>query len=202
MTILTGDYLNRIRRVGLPRWLLWSHAGACAVLVFVLVLAPQHMLYETLVPSATWLLSAGAAALLVLFAVVQTIRLGGIAQVRNATLFPVLATLVFLLGFHGKDLDLNYSARPLAREMQQQAPDVRVVAVQNVKRDMVYGLAFYRNEEPIDYERDGVPSAAHLLVIRANETSELEHWLAGRVYEPLFLYESQGLAVYKVYPKQ
>ena len=59
--------------------------------------------------------------------------------------------MVFLLGFHGRDLDLNYSARPLAREMQQQAPDVRQVAVENVRRDMVYGLAFYRNEQPIDY---------------------------------------------------
>ena len=202
VTILTGDYLNRIRRVGLPRWLLWSHAGACAVLVFVLVLAPQHMLYETLVPSASWLVSASAAALLVLFAVAQTIRLGGIAQVRNATLFPVLATLVFLLGFHGKDLDLNYSARPLAREMERQAPEVKLVAVDNVKRDMVYGLAFYRNQQPIDYARDGVPAGEHLLVMRANQTGQLESWLGGRVYEPLFLYESQGLEVYRVYAKR
>jgi 4-amino-4-deoxy-L-arabinose transferase-like glycosyltransferase len=202
VTILTGDYLNRIRRVGLPRWLLWSHAGACAVLVFVLVLAPQHMLYETLVPSASWLVSASAAALLVLFAVAQTIRLGGIAQVRNATLFPVLGTLVFLLGFHGKDLDLNYSARPLAREMERQAPEVKLVAVDNVKRDMVYGLAFYRNQQPIDYARDGVPAGEHLLVMRANQTGQLESWLGGRVYEPLFLYESQGLEVYRVYAKR
>ena len=202
VTILTGDYLNRIRRAGLPKWLLWSHAAACAVLVFVLVLAPQHMLYETLVPSAGWLAIAGAAALLVLFAVAQTFRLGCIQQVRNATLFPVLATLVFLLGFHGKDLDLNYSARPLAREMERQAPEVKLVAVDNVKRDMVYGLAFYRNQQPIDYAQDGVPAGEHLLVMRANQPGQLERWLAGRVYEPLFLYESQGLEVYRVYAKR
>jgi hypothetical protein len=86
--------------------------------------------------------------------------------------------------------------------MERQAPNTRLVAVQDVKRDMVYGLAFYRNEEPIDYERDGVPAQEHMLVIKANETAQLEHWLVGRVYEPLFLYESQGLEVYKVYPKQ
>jgi 4-amino-4-deoxy-L-arabinose transferase-like glycosyltransferase len=202
VTILTGDYLNRIRRNGLPKWLLWSHAAACALVAFVIVLAPQHMLYETLVPSATWLVCASAAAILVFFAVVKTIRVGGIAHVRNATLFPVLAAMVFLLGFHGRDLDLNYSARPLARQMQQQAPDVRPVAVHDVKRDMIYGLAFYRNEEPIDYDKDGVPADAHLLVIPASETAQLDHWLAGRVYEPLFLYESQGLEVYKVYQKR
>ena len=203
VTILTGDYLNRIRRGGLPKWLLWSHAAVCAAMAFVLVLVPQHMLYETLVPSAGWLLSASAAALLVLFAVAETMRAGGIAQVRNATLLPVLAALVFLLGFHGRDLDLNYSARPLAREMEQAAPEVRLVAVQDVKRDMIYGLAFYRNQQPVDYGKDGdhVPASEHLLVIPANETSQLGHWLDGRVYEPLFLYEWQGLAVYKVYRK-
>src|SRR5229473_2371336 len=63
LTILTADYLNRIRREGLSKWLLWSHAALCAVMVFVLVLAPQHMLYETLVPSVQWLLAAAAAAL-------------------------------------------------------------------------------------------------------------------------------------------
>ena len=217
VTILTGDYLNRIRRVGLPKWLLWSHAAACALVAFVIVLAPQHMVYETLVPSPGWLLCAGAAALLVLFTVVKTIRIGGIAHVRNATLFPVLAAMVFLLGFHGKDLDLNYSARPLAREMQRQAPDIRTIAFEDVRRDMVYGLAFYRNQQPIDYCEPSnkphlneencsggvdIPAEAHLLVVPSNEAGKLESWLAGRVYEPLFLYESQGLEVYKVYPKR
>ncbi len=203
LTVLTGDYLNRVRKVGLPKWLLWSHAGMCALVIFVLMLAPQHMLYNTLVPPVSWLLSAGAAALLVFFAVVLTIRIGGIAHVRNATLGPVCAALVFLLAFHGKDLDLNYSARPLAHEMQQQAPDVRQVAVEDVRRDMVYGLGFYRNQQPVDY-RDGadVPAGEHLLVIPSSESARLQHWLAGRVYEPLFLYPSQGLEVYRVYAKQ
>jgi hypothetical protein len=172
------------------------------LVAFVIVLSPQHMTYETLVPSARWLLCATAAAILVFFAVVKTIQIGGIAQVRNATLLPVFAAMVFLLGFHGKDLDLNYSARPLAREMQLQAPTIRPVAVEDVRRDIIYGLAFYRNEQPIEYEKDGIPTSEHLLVIPANQTTQLEHRLAGRVYEPLFLYPSQGLEVYKVYSKQ
>ena len=64
---------------------------------------------------------------------------------------------------------------------------------------MDYGLAFYRNQPMIHYGTDGVPEAEHLLVIRANDEAELDHWLAGRVYKPLFLYESQGLEVYRVY---
>ena len=84
---------------------------------------------------------------------------GASPRLRNATLIPVLATLVFLLGFHGKDLDVNYSARPLARGDCAQAPDVKLVAVEDIKRDMDYGLAFYRNEPMIHYDTDGVPDA-------------------------------------------
>jgi 4-amino-4-deoxy-L-arabinose transferase-like glycosyltransferase len=201
LTILTADYLNRIRREGLPKWLLWSHAALCGLLVFVLVLAPQHMKYETLVPSEQWLMIAGAAAILFGGIVFLIIRRWGISQACNATLIPILAILVFLLGFHGKDLDLNYSARPLAREIQQRAPGVPLVAVEAVKRDMDYGLAFYRNQPMIHYSIDGVPPGEHVLVIPASDTADLDHWLAGRVYEPLFLYESQGLAVYLVYAR-
>jgi 4-amino-4-deoxy-L-arabinose transferase-like glycosyltransferase len=201
LTILTADYLNRLRRQGLPNWLLWSHAAICAIMVFVLVLAPQHMKYETLVPSVQWLFIAAAAALFFGAVVFLIIRRWGISQVCNATLIPVLASLVFLLGFYGKELDVNYSARPLAREIQRQAPDVKFVATDFIKRDMDYGLAFYRDQPMIHYQTDGVPDAEHILVVRANDTSDLDRWLSGRVYTPLFLYESQGLEVYKVYAK-
>jgi 4-amino-4-deoxy-L-arabinose transferase-like glycosyltransferase len=209
LTILTADYLNRIRREGLPKWLLWSHAALCALMVFVLVLAPQHMKYETLVPSVQWLIIAAAAALFFGAVVLLIIRRWGVSQVCNATLIPVLASLVFLLGFYGKELDVNYSARPLAREIQQLAPNVELVATDQtsgsstsaIKRDMDYGLAFYRDRPLIHYETDGVPDAEHILVVRANDNSNLDRWLSGRVYIPLFLYESQGLEVYRVYAK-
>ena len=131
--------------------------------------------------------------------VLLIIRRWGISQTRNATLVPILVSLVFLLGFHGKDLDVNYSARPLAAEMARHAPEIKVLAVENIKRDMDYGLAFYRNEPIIHYGSDGVPKQEHLLVIPTKDSEGLNRWLGGRVYEPLFLYDSQGLEVYKVY---
>ncbi|HEY0161970.1 MAG TPA: glycosyltransferase family 39 protein [Edaphobacter sp.] len=198
LTILTADYMNRIRHRGLPRWLLWGHVSTCAVLVFVLTLAPQHMKYETLVPSAGWLLIAGSAAIGSAALVFWIIRRWGIPQVANATLIPTLAMLIFLLGFHGHDLDLNYSARPLAQEMELQAPGTEIVAVEEVRRDIEYGIAFYRNKPTVHYAQDGVPAEEHLLVIRSSDTPALEHYLAGRVYTPLFLYDPQGLEVYRV----
>jgi hypothetical protein len=157
------------------------------------------MKYETLVPSAGWLAIAAASAIGMGAIVWLIIRRWGISQTRSATFVPILASLVFLLGFHGKDLDLNYSARPLALEMARQAPDVKLVAAEGVKRDIDYGLAFYRNEPLIHYSDAGVPKQQHLLVIRTNDTEGLNRWLSGRIYKPLFLYESQGLEVYKVY---
>ncbi len=201
LTILTGDYLYRSRRAGLQPWLLWSHAALCGIMVFVLTLAPQHMKYETLVPSAAWLMIAGVAAVATLLIVGLPIRRFGIKQIRNVTLVPVCATLVFLLGFHGQDLDLNYSARPLAQQIAQHAPGASIVAVQSVKRDIDYGLGFYRNQATVHYEHDGVPRGEHILVIASNDTDDLEKYLTGRIYEPLFLYETQGLAVYKVLAK-
>ena len=199
LTILTGDYLYRTRRTGLKPWLLYTHAALCAILVFVLLLAPQHMTYETLVPSRTWLIVAGCSAVLTTLLVVFVVTRFGIAQIRNVTLVPVCGLLIFLLGFNGPELDLNYSARPLARAIAANAPTEKIVAVQNVKRDMVYGLAFYRNQGPVHYDTDGVPNEEHILVTRSNDQAVLDHYLAGRIYEPLFLYETQGLAVYKVY---
>ena len=199
LTILAADYLNRTRRKGLPRWLLWAHSALSGILVFVLVLAPQHMKYDTLVPSAQWLVIAAFAAITAEAIVILIIRRWGIPQVTTATLIPVIAVLIFLLGFHGKDLDLNYSARPLAREIQREAPDVKTIAVEGVRRDIDYGIAFYRNEPLIHYSTDGVPPGDHILVIPANDTASLDHYLAGRIYKPLFLYDSQGLEVYRVY---
>lgn len=198
ITILIGDYLNRIRRTGLSAWLLWSHAAVCGVLVFVLVLAPQHMKYETLVPSAAWLTGAGVSAVLVMVFVVLLFRRWGIPKVLYATLLPVISLMVFLLGFHGKELDLNYSARPLAQRLHQLAPEVRPLAVLNVRRDMDYGLAFYRNAPTIHYSLDGVPREEHLLVVRSADTADVNRWLSGRVYQSILLFETQGLEVYRV----
>ena len=202
LTILTGDYLYRVRDRAMKPWLLWSHAACCAVLVFVLLLAPQHMKYDTLVPPKFWLTVAGAGAALTIAMVVFVGRRWGTSQLCKISLVPVLAMLVFLLGFHGRELDLNYSARPLAQEIAAQAPHEKTVAVLGIKRDMDYGLAFYRNERLVHYDQDGVPDGEHLLVVRANDTEDLGRWLTGRVYTPLFLYDAQGFEVYKVLARQ
>jgi hypothetical protein len=114
---------------------------------------------------------------------------------------PMILLLYFLLGRNGKLLDLNYSARPLAREIQQVDPTATVVAEFDVRRDLVYGLGFYRNQNILSYTHDGIPDEAHLLVFPTRDETQVQQYLKGRYTQPLLLYQAQGLSVYKVYPR-
>ena len=103
-------------------------------------------------------------------------------------------------------LDRSYSARPLAQRLDTIAPPNETVAVFRVRRDMEYGLSFYRNREVVNYEESGVPDEQHLLVARVtgrngvdlHTPAALEEYLEGRHYEELFSWPEQGLEVYLV----
>jgi 4-amino-4-deoxy-L-arabinose transferase-like glycosyltransferase len=211
IAILTGDYLFRIRDRAMPRWLLITHACTAGFLTFVVLLSPTYMVIDRiLLPGRAVMLAAMAAGILVV-GILLVVDKFGASKVRFATSIGVALSLVFLLSNlqmhafgktlalqNGPLLDLNYSARPLARRIAQEAPGVQALAVYDARRDMVYGLAFYRNEPLLDYEVNGVPPQEHILVVRMDRVPDLNHLLAGRIYEPLFLYPAQGLAVYRV----
>lgn len=80
------------------------------------------------------------------------------------------------------------------------------VAVFRVRRDIQYGLSFYRNEEAVNYEESGVPDEQHLLVARVtgkggvdlHTTAAIEQLLEGRHYEQVFTWPEQDLVVYLV----
>jgi hypothetical protein len=95
-------------------------------------------------------------------------------------------------------IDLTYSARPLAKILDEISPPNGTVAVFRVRRDVEYGLSFYRDRQVVSYERDGVPPQEHLLVIRESYINQLRPLLKGRTYEPLFTYPAQNLVVYSV----
>ncbi len=188
-----------------------THACTAGFLTFVILLSPTYMVIDRiLLPGRAVLLAAMAAGVLVVGILLMVDKFGA-SKVRFATCIGVALSLVFLLSNlqlhafgktialqNGPLLDLNYSARPLARRIEEAAPSVKPLAVYNVRRDMVYGLAFYRNEPLLDYEVNGVPPQEHILVLRTTAAPNLDQILAGRMYEPLFLYPSQGLAVYRV----
>jgi hypothetical protein len=142
----------------------------------------------------------------------------GVARLRLVTTGVLVFLVLFLYGvgpFFGIPavkatervihlLDRAYSARPLADRLATLAPADETVAVFRVRRDVEYGLSFYRNREVINYEQDGVPEGQHLLVVRVvgrngvaqHSLTDLADYLEGRHYEQLFTWPEQGLVVY------
>ena len=126
----------------------------------------------------------------------------GVARLRLATTGVLVVLMFFLYGvgrfsaFRPSPppsrsihlLDRSYSARPLADRLAGFAPADETVAVFRVRRDMEYGLSFYRNHEVVNYEETGVPDEQHLLVARVTGRSgvdlhtpaALEEYLEGR----------------------
>ena len=97
----------------------------------------------------------------------------GVKQLRTATMVPLVVLVFFLFGvgpFFGLPaiprtkrtiqlVDLAYSARPLARQLTLLTTHNEPVAVLRVRRDLEFGLSFYRDQRVLDYEKDGVPGA-------------------------------------------
>jgi 4-amino-4-deoxy-L-arabinose transferase-like glycosyltransferase len=219
LAILTGDYLFRIRRVGISTWLLYLHAALTGFMTFVLLLSPQYMIHQRILPAPRTFIWAAAIGTLAALLIIAVVRLFGVKHLRSVTLVPLVGLLFFLLGMNGHLLDLNYSSRPLAREIAKVAPPPdTIVAVPDlsganniphaspfsafgVRRDLVYGIAFYRDEAVVSYAQDGIPDTEHILVIPTSDAPDLPKILSGRNYQQLFSYKTQGLSVYKVYPR-
>jgi 4-amino-4-deoxy-L-arabinose transferase-like glycosyltransferase len=224
LAILTGDYLFRRRGQGLNRWVLLGHAVLCGIMTVFALLLPWFVAHPGAVPPGTAMgiaaLSATGAALLILIVV----KAFGVARLRLVTTAVLVVLVLFLYGvgpFFGipavsatkrviRQLDHAYSARPLADKLLTVAPADETVAVFRVRRDIEYGLSFYRNRQAINYEQDGVPEGQHLLVVRVtgrkgmdlHSPAALEEYLEGRHYEQLFTWPEQGLVVYMVASRQ
>jgi 4-amino-4-deoxy-L-arabinose transferase-like glycosyltransferase len=221
ITILTGDYLYRRRRPGLNRWELIGHAGLCAVMSIFGLLLPWFVsrhsaeMPPTRVLAVALLASAGAALLIIV-----VVKGYGVARLRLATLGILIVLMFYLYGvgpFFGLPavpatkraihlLDRSYSARPLAQHLALLAPPNETVAVFRVRRDVEYGLAFYRNHEVVNYENTGVPDEEHLLVARISgrggvdlhTPAALQEYLEGRQYQQVLSWPEQNLEVYLV----
>jgi len=220
ITILTGDYLFRRREPGLNRWELLGHAVVCGIMTTFALLLPWFVARGAHMPPLRMLTAALMAAAGAALLILVVVHAYGVARLRLATTGILTIMVLFLYGvgpFFGipgipatkhviQLLDRSYSARPLALELEQFAPASETIAVFRVRRDVEYGLAFYRNQEIVNYEDTGVPDQEHLLVVRVtgrggmdlHTTDALREYLAGRQYMPILSWPEQGLEVYRV----
>jgi len=216
LTILTGDYLNRMRERGLKPWLLITHALLTGVLTAFVVLLPLHLQRPEALPPVNAIIAGGMTGFAAAVFILITVYRFGLKRLRIATMTPMVIMLLFLFGigpFFGIHalantkrnitlIDLTYSARPLAKILAKITPPDGTVAVFRVRRDLEYGLSFYRDQKVVNYELDGVPPQQHILVVRESYIDQLRPLLTGRTYEPLFTYPAQNLVVYSVAARQ
>jgi 4-amino-4-deoxy-L-arabinose transferase-like glycosyltransferase len=215
LTILAGDYLNRIRDRGLKPWLLISHAALVGLLTAFVLVLPLHLQHPEQLPPARALIAGGMTGFAATIFVLITVARFGVKRLRTATIVPMVILLLYIFGVGPvfglgplastkrtvNLIDLTFSARPLSRILDRIATPGEVVAVYDVRRDMEYGLSFYRDKQVWNYERRGIPEGKHLLVARVSSISKLRTLLQGRTYDPLFEYPAQNLVVYEVAAK-
>lgn len=220
ITILTGDFLFRSRGRGLQRWVLGGHAVLVAIVTGAVLLLPWFVMHGKSMPPVHAEVVAGLSALAAAAFILLVVNRWGVARLRLATCCIMVVLLLFISGVGPfffipaiasskrtiEMLDRTYSARPLAERIATIVPPSETVAVFRVRRDMEYGLAFYRNHQVANYEEVGVPPEEHILVVRIagkggvdlRSQEALSEYLAGRHYEQLFTWPDQELVVYLV----
>jgi len=95
-------------------------------------------------------------------------------------------------------LDQTYSARPLAREIAGMKTHPLPLAVYHVRRELEYGLTFYRNQPTFNYDWGSVPLEEHLLVAPENSQVEIAKLVASRRVSYLGHYPAQRVDYYWV----
>jgi 4-amino-4-deoxy-L-arabinose transferase-like glycosyltransferase len=203
VTVLTGDYLNRARRRGLPHWLMAAHGLFVGAVTTTVLLLPTYIASGDQMPTGQPLHLAVAIGSLVAVGLLLVGWRFHPGRLRTATMVPIVFLLYFLMHSNGKLIDDIYSARPLAHEIQAlatQNPLARTasVAVFSTRRDVEYGVAFYRNQRVVNYRNDGVPLGAHLLITHAGTLPEAEKLLDRRPTVFLLHDPAQDLDVYWV----
>ncbi|MFZ0278477.1 MAG: glycosyltransferase family 39 protein [Candidatus Sulfotelmatobacter sp.] len=140
--------------------------------------------------TAAFVLCAGIALTLV--------RKAGLRMLRFFTVIPVLLTVGIVLRLGAVSLDQTLSARPLAFEIAGMETHPLPLAVYHVRRELEYGLTFYRNQLTFNYDWGSVPPEEHLLVTPENSQPEIAKLVPGRRVSYLGHYAAQHVDYYWV----
>lgn len=162
--------------------------------LLIAYLVTQHRL-----PGGQPMLVALAVAFVLCAGIALTlVRKGGLRMLRFVTLIPVVLTVGAVLRLGAVSLDQTLSARPLALEIAGIETHPLPLAVYHVRRELEYGLTFYRNKLTFNYDWGSVPPEEHLLVAPENSQVEIANLVAGRRVSYLGHYAAQRVDYYWV----
>ncbi|HEY6273116.1 MAG TPA: phospholipid carrier-dependent glycosyltransferase [Terriglobales bacterium] len=206
VAVLAADYIHR--RPAFSRIQVMLHSLLSGAIMAVALLVPWRLLREP-VPERTRNLIAVISGVIAV-AVLLMIRKRGRRLLYLATLLPVVLAMAFLLKSASTVLDGALSERALSAGISERMRQLGVaehapVAVFNVKREVAYGLDFYRNQSVGYYEgggpsdlSHGVPAGEHVVVAPEGSLSALEAVVAPRQVLHLGGYPPQHLEFFLV----
>jgi 4-amino-4-deoxy-L-arabinose transferase-like glycosyltransferase len=191
--MLTATYIHR--RQTLPRLQLMAHSLLCGLVLAGALLAPWVLSKEPLTAQArtTTIVATGVLATLALI----IIRRGGVRFLHFATLLPMVLGLGFLLRPGAPAIDQAVSARSVDAHMREMGIKDTPIAVSD-KRDVEYGLNFYRNQHVLNYERDAMPDSPFLVVAKEGRERQVQAHMASRKVTSLGSFPPQHLEFFLV----
>jgi 4-amino-4-deoxy-L-arabinose transferase-like glycosyltransferase len=199
--LLTADYLHRSRV--LSRMKLALHSLLCAILLVAALMAPFAMVKQA--PPSALQIGMTLTGALIAIMVLLMVRREGVRVLHFVTLIPTILAVAFLLRPAAATIDRTQSARPINQRLAELGAADGPVAVFNVKRQITYGLTFYRNQPISHYEREGpvdlpsgVPSAMHIVVAKEGSLDAVQAVVGNRQVTALGAYPPQHLEFFLV----
>jgi len=193
--LLLVDYLRQHLEQGEAEppamWSVVLHALLAAAPIVPALLIAYLITQHRFPGGQPMLVALGVAFVLCAGIALTLVRKTGLRMLRFVTVIPVLLVVGIVLRLGSVDLDQTYSARPLAREIAGIETRRLPLAVYHVRRELEYGLTFYRNRLTFNYDWGGIPKEEHLLVAPENSQLEIAKQAAGRRVSYLGHYAAQ-----------
>jgi 4-amino-4-deoxy-L-arabinose transferase-like glycosyltransferase len=182
--LLLVDYLRQqLQQAEADRpaiWLVVLHALLAAAPILPALLIAYLITQHRLPGGQPMLVALGVAFVLCAGIGFTLARKNGLRMLRFVTVIPVLLVVGIVLRLGSVDLDETFSARPLALEIASIETHRLPLAVYHVRRELEYGMTFYRNQLTFNYDWGSVPQGEHLLVAPEDSQVEIAKLVAGR----------------------
>jgi 4-amino-4-deoxy-L-arabinose transferase-like glycosyltransferase len=199
--LLTADYLHRAKAIS--RIKIALHALVCAFLLVGALVAPFAMVKQ--VPPMALQIGMMVTGGLIAAMVLLMVRREGVRVLHFVTLVPTVLAVAFLLRPAAPTIDGTQSARPISQRLTELGAGNDPVAVFNVKRQITYGLNFYRNQPVSHYEHEGpvdqptgIPAAQHIVVAKEGSLGAVQAAVGDRQVTSLGTFPLQHLEFFRV----
>jgi 4-amino-4-deoxy-L-arabinose transferase-like glycosyltransferase len=199
--LLTADYLDRAKAIS--RLKIALHALVCAFLMVGALIAPFAMVKQS--PPQALQIGMALTGALIAVMVLLMVRREGVRVLHFVTLVPTILAVAFLLRPAAPTIDGTQSARPISQRLTELGAANDPVAVFNVKRQITYGLNFYRNKPVSHYEHEGpvdqptgIPAGQHIVVAKEGSLGAVQAAVGDRQVTSLGKFPLQHLEFFRV----